>query len=309
MQLYPTPENPLPDAAVCAELRTADGIRLRAMRARVQVPRGTVVVLGGRGDFMERYFETMRDLQARGFCVASVDFRGQGGSQRLLRNPYRGHTRSFAGFDEDVRTLMQGMVLPHCPPPYYAIGHSTGGHVLLRVLRKERWFSKAVLYSPLLDILYGPWPKPVAALLVRLANTFGFGWMFLPGQLHRPMQRQHFTGNPLTSDARRWGRDSGTLEAAPQLGLGGPTFSWLGAARSSFAAMRRLRPRHALAAPTLIVASGGDRVVSNAAMRAFARRIPGVALVVVPGARHELLTEADEYRAQALAAFDSFVGG
>ena len=137
LKLFPTPENPLPAGAECLELVTSDNVRLRAMRAIPWEPRGTVVLLGGRGDYIERYFETVRDLMARGFAVAMVDLRGQGGSQRISRKPYRDVTSSFASFEEDVRTLMDGLVLPTCPAPYFALGHSTGGHILLRVLRDQ----------------------------------------------------------------------------------------------------------------------------------------------------------------------------
>ena len=309
MNLYPTPENPLPEAAVCVAIRTRDGIRLRAMRAGVPGPRGTVVILGGRGDFMERYFETMRDLIARGFCVASVDLRGQGGSQRSLTDRYRGHVANFSEFDEDLTALMRKLVLTSCPPPYYAIGHSTGGNILLRILREQRWFSKAVLASPLIGIVYDPWPRPIAAMLVAVVNFIGLGWMFLPGVNRKPMMRQDFPGNPLTSCEWRWSRDSGILDAAPQLGLGGPTYAWLRAARQSIAKLTKPKRHNTFKAPVLIVASGDDKVVSNRAIRDLAKKLPGAALVFVPGARHELLTEADHYRRQFFAAFDSFIEG
>ena len=243
MDLHPSPDNPLPAGAVALAIRTRDGVMLRAMRAVPERARGTVVIVGGRGDFIERYFETARDLMARGFAVAALDVRGQGGSQRSHRNPYRGHLRSFRGFDEDMRAFMEQAVLPHCPGPIFAIGHSTGSHVLLRTIRRRAWFRKAVLVSPLAGIVYGLWPRAAAALLVNAATLAGLGWMFLPGQMKRPLGRADFPGNPLTSDPWRWARDSGTLERAPDLGLGGATFSWLAAARRSLAdAFRMGRP-------------------------------------------------------------------
>jgi lysophospholipase len=304
IKLHPTVENPLPPGADCLELVTSDKVRLRAMRALPEEARGTVVLLGGRGDFLERYFETARDILARGLAVAAVDLRGQGGSQRKSPEAYRDVTTSFADFEEDLRTLMDGLVLPTCPPPYFALGHSTGGHILLRVLRTSDWFRKAMLVSPLVEILYGPWPRPVAALLVNGVTLAGLGSCFLPGVRKAPMGREDFPGNPLTSDRRRWERDSATLEAAPHLGLGGPTFSWLKAARRSLREVRAMeRPR----APVLIVAAGGDRVVSNEGIRELASEVPGIALTFIPGARHEILTERDEIRQQFLAAFDSFI--
>lgn len=304
MQLYPTAENPCPPGAECLRVITRDNIKLRAMKAVPLDPLGTVVVIGGRGDFVERYFETMQDLMVRGFAVASVDLRGQGGSQRLSKDIYRGPVRSFADFDEDIRAFMEDVVLAHCPAPYFALGHSTGGHVLLRVLRHGTWFRKAVLVAPLVDVIYGPWPRSVAAALVNVASMLGFGGTFLPGVLKYPMGRSHFAGNPLTSDECRWNRDSGTLEAAPHLGLGGATFSWLRAARRSMASVARMEKPMA---PVLIIASGLDRVVSNDAIRKLARRVPGIALVTIPEARHEILSENDAVRRQFLTAFDSFV--
>lgn len=304
VRLHPTPDNPLPFGAECVELVARDGVRLRAMRALPPKARGTFVIIGGRGDFMERYFETARELMARGFAVAAVDMRGQGGSQRPAKDIYRDRTMSFAPFDEDVRTLMEGLVLPTCPPPYFALGHSTGAHVLLRLLRDNHWFARAVLVSPLVEIHYGPWPRPVASLLVNAMWFTGLGHRFLPGVHKRPMGRDDFPGNPLTSDRRRWERDSATLEAAPHLGLGGPTFGWLGAARQSLRAVARMQKPQA---PVLIVAAGADRVVGNEGIRRLARRVPGIALTFIPDARHEILGERDEIRRQFFAAIDSFI--
>lgn len=305
MKLYPTIQNPLPAGAECLELVTADNVRLRAMRVLPEdEPRGTLVILGGRGDFIERYFETARDIVTRGFAVAAVDMRGQGGSQRSSKDPLRDDTSSFSVFDEDLRTLMDGLVLPTCPPPYYALGHSTGGHILLRVLRNSDWFRKAILVAPLVEIMYGPWPKPLVSLLVNGVTLARQGSLFLPGVRKKPMTRDDFPGNPLTSDRTRWERDSNTLELAPHLGLGGPTFSWLKAARHSLREVAKAeRPR----APVLIVAASADRVVSNEGIRRLARDVPGIALTFIPGAQHEILCERDEIRQQFLAAFDSFI--
>jgi lysophospholipase len=302
--LHPTPENPLPPGAECVELVTRDKVRLRAMKAVPDNPRGTFVILGGRGDFIERYFETARDLMERGFAVVALDMRGQGGSQRARHNPYRDRTRSFSGFDEDVRTLIETLVIPTCPAPVYALGHSTGAHVLLRLLRDKQWFARAILVSPLVEIIYGPWPRPVAGLLLNTMWFTGLAHFFLPGVRRKPMGRADFPGNPLTSDRRRWERDSTTLDVAPELGLGGPTFGWLGAARSSIARIRRMRKS---TAPVLIVAAGADRVVGNEGIRRLARKVPGVALTFIPDAKHEILGERDMIRRQFLAALDSFV--
>jgi lysophospholipase len=307
--LVSTPENPVPEGAVAVTVKTQDGFSLRGMRLTLSGSKGTVVLLGGRGDYIERYFETVRDLVARGYSVAALDVRGQGGSQRLLKNHLRGHVKRFEDHDEDLRAFMTQIVLPDCPPPYYALAHSTGGMVLLRSLLHRTWFSRAVIVAPLIDLNYGPWPVPVARLITTAAAALGFGWLFLPGQLKRPLGRADFDGNPLTLDRERWYRDSGILEAEPRLGTGAPTFSWLDATLRSIRKLKHVKRGTALRCPVLIVAAGLERVVDNEAIREFAGRVSGVSLVFIRESLHEVLTERTEVREQFLAAFDAFVPG
>ena len=207
MELISTPENPVPRGAECTRVVTNDGYHLRAMSVRVGNARGTVVILGGRADFMERYFETARDLMEKGYCVASVDLRGQGGSQRLTEKRLRGHVGGFEEYDEDIRAFMTQVVLPDCPPPYYVLAHSTGGNIILRLIRTRNWFRKCVLIAPLVDLNYGVWPIPLVHLLTSIAMTLRLGWVYLPGKRQAPLGRKDFTGNPLTQDQRRWNRD------------------------------------------------------------------------------------------------------
>ncbi|MBI2717297.1 MAG: alpha/beta hydrolase [Rhizobiales bacterium] len=309
MDLVVTPENPPPENARCVTVAGIGGLAIRAMYAIPREAHGTVLLIGGRGDYMERYFETMRDLMVRGFAVASFDFRGQGGSQRLLSNPFRGHIGDFSDYVADLEAVMSQMVVPNCPSPIYAIGHSTGGNVLLLALRQHIWFARTIVLAPLIGLNYANWPLPVVRFLLRLNAMFGLGWMYLPGQNRKPMGPEDFPGNPLTSDERRWRRDSAPLEVVPTLGVGGPTFSWLRAARRATAQLQAMGQRDRLSCPVMVVAAGLDRVVDGEAIRRFAARVPGVAFTMIRESLHEILTERDEVRNQFLAIFDSFVGG
>ena len=309
MELCLNPDNPPPEGARGLEILTRDSVRLRAMVAVPDRPcRGTVVVMGGRGDFMERYFETMRDFQARGFAVTGFDWRGQGGSQRLHADRYRGHITDFKDFEEDLRAVMTGAVHANCPAPFYAVAHSTGGNIVLNNLRRHRWFSRVIALAPLIGLRYGAWPKPVVAVLVFLATATGQGWVFLPGQMKRPMGAADFPGNPLTLDRQRWQRDSRILESAPHLGLGGPTFSWLRAARRATAALQSMGRGDELLSPAMVVEAGLDPVVDGEAIRRFARNVPNVAYVKIEEALHEILSERTAIRRQFLALFDSYIG-
>ena len=117
----------------------------------------------------------MRDLRARGFAVATLDWRGQGGSQRQLRNPRKGYVRRFADYDIDLATFMHEVVLPDCPPPVFALAHSMGATVLIRAAHQgHRWFDRMVLLAPLIG-LPGHAPLGVTRVAVRAMRMVGPG--------------------------------------------------------------------------------------------------------------------------------------
>ena len=65
----------------------------------------------------------------------------------------------------------------------------------------------------------------------------------------------------------------------------------------------------AIQVPMLVIAAGADKVVSTKAVEAYARRLRLGSLLMIDGAHHEILQEADMYREQFLAAFDAFIPG
>ena len=130
MKLISISANPVPDDVVTGTVKTPDGVDLRFARwAPPSGRKGTVVVLQGRSEFIEKYFETVRDLRARGFAVATFDWRGQGLSDRALSDRRKGYVRNFGQYTTDLDAVMEQVVLPDCPPPIFALGHSMGAAV------------------------------------------------------------------------------------------------------------------------------------------------------------------------------------
>jgi pimeloyl-ACP methyl ester carboxylesterase len=90
---------------------------------------------GPRRIHREIFRDRARSARAR-FAVAILDWRGQGGSERALSDPFKGHVRNFQDYETDVEVFMREVVLPDCPPPHYAIAHSMGASVMLRMSYK-----------------------------------------------------------------------------------------------------------------------------------------------------------------------------
>jgi lysophospholipase len=308
--LVDIPSNPIPKGAMCEIATTDDGVKLRyAYWLPNRSPiRGTVVLIHGRTEFIEKYFETINDLRRRGFAVVTFDARGQGGSDRLLSNPRKGHVRDFADHVNDFETIMQEVVLPDCPPPYYVLAHSTGAAIaLLSAERMRTQIDRMVLTAPLFRLSYG------SAKLLSFASgilmNLGLGEAFAPGAGATMLQMQPFSGNPLTSDPERYQRTLAITSSNPALGIGGATIGWVDAAMRACCRLDEPDTAEAIPMPVLIVLGGAESIVSNQAAESFARRVKTVAYLRIPGARHEILMERDELRDQFWVAFDAFIEG
>src|SRR5439155_11021094 len=216
MTLVSIPANPVPEDVVSGTIKTPDGAELRFARwAPPAGRRGTVCVFTGRAEQIEKYFETVRDLRDRGFAVAMIDWRGQGHSSRRLRDPRKGYVRDFSDFEVDVETFVQQVVLPDCPPPYFALAHSMGGAVMLRVAHAGiDVFERLVLCAPMIDL-----PGLRASLpmrgLIRLLRAGGMSERFIPCDNIDPIKSMHFPVNPLTLYPRRYSRNTAILETDP----------------------------------------------------------------------------------------------
>lgn len=307
--LLSIPANPVPEGAIAGTVKAADGARLRFARwPSAAASRGTVCVFTGRGEYIEKYFETVQDLRQRGYAVAAIDWRGQGHSSRLLRNALKGHVENFSQYQLDVAAFVK-QVLPDCPPPYFALAHSMGAAVMLRVAHAGAApFERLVLCAPMLDL---PWPRASLAVrsLTRLLRAAGMGKRFIPGGNVDLIKSTGFPGNPLTSDPRRYARNAAILEADPTLGVASPTVAWLDAALVAMGEFWSGAFVKRISQPVLLLAAGGDTVVSTPAIAAFAGRLPMGSHREIAGAKHEMLQEADGFRAQLWAAFDAFMPG
>ncbi|HZP77496.1 MAG TPA: alpha/beta hydrolase [Pseudolabrys sp.] len=310
MKLVSIPANPVPDGAVTGNLTTPDGVSLRFARWPPPPGRkGTVCLFQGRAEFIEKYYETARDLRARGFAVATLDWRGQGLSDRALSDRHKGHVGDFSEYAVDLDTFMEQVVLPDCPPPFFALAHSMGGCIIIRAAHEgRRWFDRIVLSAPMIDLPQMGF-SGVAGSALRFLRLIGRGSGYIPRGGPAAIGAQDFIGNVLTSDPVRYARNASVIEEEPALALGSPTIAWADAA---FRAMRQFAspsyPGH-IRQPILVAAAGRDEVVSTPAIEEFAINLLAGSHVIVPGARHEILMEQDLYRGQFWAAFDAFVPG
>jgi lysophospholipase len=313
MKLVSLSINPVPSGAKVGAFEGYDGLKLRsavwdATRGPV---RGTVCIVQGRGEFIEKYFEVIADLRRRGFAVAMFDLRGQGGSERVLSNQRKGHVAAFTEYDRDLAIFIDEIVRPELPQPLIGLGHSLGGNILLRGAQDEASpFARMILLSPMIDIherMLGV-SRPLAKAYSSVGTVLGLGTTYVRGGGDEPNDLAEFENNRLTADHGRWSRIKSIIEAAPDLALGSPTVGWLRAALRSCTMLSRPDYPKYVCVPMMLFAAGADRVVSSQAIEDFAVDLKSGGHILMPGSRHEILQETDAIRQRFWAAFDAYMG-
>jgi lysophospholipase len=289
--------------------KAADGWPHRAWRwppaaaEEGEAPRGSLIFQSGRADFIEKYLEACAHWRARGWVTEGFDWRGQGGSGRSAPGVQADDRLSFDPLIDDLIAYVTAWKA-RTPGPHVLVAHSMGGHVALRACAERGLVLDAlVLVAPMLALRMGMMPLPLAQALVAGAQRVGLGgraaWR---DDLESPKRQLRLTASrERYEDSQWWKRQN------PGLGLGTPSWNWLGAAIAGAARIARPGVLESVRTPVLLLAAGLDRLVDNQVIAAAARRLPQAEYRCWPGARHELLREADSDRLPALAAIDDFL--
>ena len=274
-----------------------------------------IVVSPGRIESYMKYPEVAYDLFHCGYDVMILDHRGQGRSGRVLEDSHRGHVHLFDDYVEDFATFCRDVVAPAGYRHHYALARSMGGAILALYLARRRAagvpppFDAAALCAPMTGIFL-PMPGWMARRILNWAESkparrdfyaIGTGhWQPLP-----------FLVNRLTHSRERYRRAVRYYADYPELQVGGPTYHWV---REGVQAGEQIlaEAKH-IDTPLLLLQASEDRVVDNRsqwlfcqAMAKAGRPCEGGKPLVIKGARHEILFERDDLRAQALNAIMRF---
>jgi lysophospholipase len=288
-------------------LEASDGVRLRGAlwRGDGGGSRGLVLLLNGRTEFLEKCALPAAALVARGFAVASVDWRGQGLSQRLTGNPMKGHVGKFTDYHLDLAALTAHREVAGVAGPRLMLAHSMGATIGLGAIKRGLLAPGAVILSaPMLGINLRPSRRLLSPITLRFARPLGKLESWPPFEVvDEPQFFAGFEGNTLTGDRAVFEWVAAALRRQPALQLGLPTLGWLSAA---FVEMAWLALQGPLGCPGLCLLGSREEVVDPALVRAIAARLK-LDLVEIEGARHEVLFETEARRAEAWTAIDRFL--
>lgn len=291
-------------------VRADDGKRLRlAHWAAGADSRGGVLLFPGRTEYVEKYAGVAQSLNAGGYHVLAVDWRGQGLSDRLLPDARLGHVGQFSDYGRDVAEVVRTATAMDLPRPWHLLAHSMGGCIGLAALHRGLPVASAAFSAPMWGINLRQMPHGVAVGIAYLAGRLGRGARPAPGSggaLGTYVLDESFSANLLTADPDEWCRMVREAAAWPDLTLGGASFDWVGKALNECLRLSRLKSP---VLPALASLGGQEKVVSPAAIRERLARWPGARLLEIPDVRHEILMCTPDHRAAFLSAVLSLFKG
>ncbi|MDZ7588922.1 MAG: alpha/beta hydrolase [Parasphingorhabdus sp.] len=288
-----------------------DGWVLRRCDWQAKPPvRGNLLFLTGRADFYEKYLETFADFVGAGWNITSFDWRGQGGSGRITRDPLLGHIADFSIWVADLADFFADWSA-HSDGPRVVIAHSLGGHILLRALAERELSPDAAIFAAPMILPEGNGLPPriahgLAQAMCALGRAEKFAWKRSLKPLEPESERQKL----LTHDFGRYAQEHDWLERRPELALGPPSWRWVERAYASGRALCRQHSLRNIATPALFFATPEDRLVDSGAIVQATESIPAAKLHLFDhDCAHEIFRESDNVRdvaiAESLAFLDS----
>lgn len=271
----------------------AGGARIRLASWKAG-DRGTVLLMPGRTECIEKYGRAVGDLVARGYSVICIDWRGQGLADRPLPDRMMGHVGDFDEYQLDLDAMLVEAARLDLPKPWFMLAHSMGGCIALRGLMRGLPVKAAVFSAPMWGIAMAAWLRPVASVVAAVAAPLGLVTRYAPSTSAQTYLLQApFQGNVLTTDREMWDYMRRQVAEVPDLALGGPSIGWLKAALAECAALA------AMPAPKVPVICGLGTVEKVVDVPPVHLRMAGWSngqLDLYPGAEHEIMMEGPAAR-------------
>ena len=287
-------------------LTTSDGVRIRAGvwprddtakttdTSDKNATKGTVFILPGRTECVEKYGRAATDLAKRGYGTLAIDWRGQGIADRLLPDRSIGHVNAFEDYQLDLAAVINMARDLDLPKPWFLIGHSMGGAIGIRALLEGAPFEAASFSAPMWGIGLTPVQKMMVQFVAPVLSLLKRDCMHAPGTSSDTyMMVQDFDGNTLTRDPDMYAYMRAQVAAHPDLGLGGPSTRWV---CESIGENTYIDTLASPDVPALCFLGSDESIVNTAAVRARMARWPKGELVDVPRAQHEIPMEVLQSR-------------
>ncbi len=266
--------------------------------------KGTILLQQGHNEFIEKYYETIKEFLDRNYNVIAFDWRGQGLSERMIKSKNKQYIEDFKIHEDDLIQIYNNFISKNFEKPLIGIGHSMGGCILLSSLRSyPNLFNKLILSAPMLGFKNERFLLPFIEIASLLFNKE----KYLLGSRPNMGIETAFEDNDLTSDENRYTRTQKLVQLKPEIRLWGVTNAWSKAVKKRLLYIREKNWIEKIDNEVLFINSIEDKVVSSKYTQDTAKRFKNATLINFKNCKHEIFMEKDQYRNLLWKELDKFL--
>ena len=224
---YPVPA--MPEGWEWKTFIAKDGTALRwGQGGQNPNARDTVIYVPGFTSTLEHVAEHLTYFEAQGYHVIGLDLRGQGGSQRMLKNnPEKPWSSDFSIYSDDFAQFI-GSIRPQISGRLFVIGSSFGGHVTYRAIGDHGLdVDGLILIAPAFKPHTNPYPYGVAKFVAAAMHRLGKSKFYSLGQGNwKPLSENLDGVSNCSSYAPRLNMYDAVFIQKPELKAGSATNQW-----------------------------------------------------------------------------------
>ena len=255
--------------------------------------RGTVMIVHGFTENIEKYAEIIHSLMINGWCVLAYDQRGHGRSWRKsgIRDLSLTHVDRFEDYVEDMKAVVAQVLAP-MPGPKMLLCHSMGGAVSAMYLETERSpFERAVFLSPMIAPNLGGAPASLVKAMCRVPITLGLGQR--RAFISRPYSGPEDFDTSCATGRERFDWYETLRGTAAEFTNNGPSYRW--ALEAINVTKKLLAPGmpEKISIPVRVFGAENDSSVIPSAQEIFVSRLKNASLEKIPGSKHEIYRSPD----------------
>lgn len=273
-------------------MKSADGTRIHYGYVTTPVAKAAIVISHGFTECMPKYYEMIYYFAKAGYSVYMVEHRGHGFSDRSVSDISMVTVNSFDDYVSDLDMFIREIVMKReGRRPLYLYGHSMGGAIAALYLEKHpEVFTKAVLSSPMIEMLYGNFSHFAVEAILFVASVLNWNDKYLPSQT--PYTDEYYFESSCCLSKARYDYIYKCKVEEERYRTNGATYRWCRAGRKASKYIKK----HAqeIKIPVLLCQAGKDYLVSNAAEDEFIAKLPQGIKKVYPDSKHEIFNADDD---------------
>lgn len=273
-------------------------------------PKALIIFAEGRTEVIEEYFETIREMNTKGYACAIMDWQGQGLSYRYFNDNSRHHSESFTrdieDFDDFIAYINVKDSLKSLPKILHA--HSMGANIGLHYLAQHtETFKCAFLVAPMLGLNPKRFLKYMAPSILKTITKMGWLHKHAFGQTRWNETFANIAKRKVSSDPVRRELQPYLFRTTPAMQCGGVTFGWVKEALHFIKQLHHPEICSRITTPVFMALAGKDIVIDNDGARKTASLLHSCDIVVHPQSEHQIHREQDFIRQDLILQFDQFV--